>query len=258
MQYYSSGILASIETTSPAIGGNNTITAGNGNNIIFGGAGANTITTGAGNQIVFGHHGEIDYQSSGRFRPWRPPTRPWAAATRSTLGDTAGGTDYIFGGPGNNQITMGNGNAYIIGASGQIEFYSGSSVVETVQSTDPDTGGNDTIQTGDGNHTIIGGDGANTISVGNGNNTIIGDNGTVQYYSSGILASIETTNPTIGGNNTITAGNGNNIIFGGPGIGYDHRRLRQQHHNRPRRVHPVLHVGRGKPRRDDRPATRRE
>ena len=161
IDYCSTGLLASIVTTSPAAGANNTITAGNGDNIIFGGAGENTITTGAGNQIVFGHNGEIDYQSSGALSSLETTDTTADGADTITLGDTAGGTDYILGGPADNQIAMGNGNAYIIGAGGQIEFYSGSSYIETVQSTDPYTGLSNTITALDGDHTIIGGDGSN-------------------------------------------------------------------------------------------------
>jgi Ca2+-binding RTX toxin-like protein len=137
--------------------------------------------------------------------------------------NTAGGTgyDYILGGPGDNQITMADGNAYIIGASGQIQFYTSTTsqaIVNTLQSTDQGTGGNETIQTGNGDHTIIGGDGANAIWVGDGNNTIFGHNGTVQYQSSGLLSSLQTMNPTIGSSALIIAGDGNNIIFGGAGV----------------------------------------
>ena len=86
-----------------------------------------------------------------------------------------------------------------------------------VESTDPELAANNVITTGNGNNIIFGGSGSDSITAGNGDNIIFGDNGMVQYQSSGVLGTIQTTNPGTGGNNVITGGNGNNYVFGGFG-----------------------------------------
>jgi hypothetical protein len=82
----------------------NTISLGNGNDIIFGGSGANTITAGNGNDIVVAANGELDFQGG-------QPT------TLKTIFPTAGG---------NNKVTLGGGNGVVIGGPGNSTINAGS------------------------------------------------------------------------------------------------------------------------------------
>ena len=50
-----------VETTDPGIGGNDTISIGTGNAIVFGGTGADNITTSSSTSFVFGDDGLIDW-----------------------------------------------------------------------------------------------------------------------------------------------------------------------------------------------------
>ena len=209
----SSGILASIATTSPTIGGNNRITAGDGNNIVLGGTGSDTITVGDGNNTIFGDDGSIQFFSSGMASLIQTADPELAANNTITVGN---GDNIIFGGSGSDTITAGNGDNIVLGDNGMVRYQS-SGVLGTIQATNSGIGGTDTITAGDGNNIILGGTGSDTITVGDGNNTIFGDDGSIQFFSSGMASLIQTTDPELAANNVITAGNGDNIIFGGSG-----------------------------------------
>jgi len=54
---FTTGVLTHIETTDSGIGGNETINAGDGNNVVLGGIGIDDITTGNGADVVVGDNG---------------------------------------------------------------------------------------------------------------------------------------------------------------------------------------------------------
>src|SRR5207253_7953881 len=54
------GDIAKVFSTSPAIGGPDTITLGTGDSIVIGGAGEDTITGGTTTNVILGDSGEID------------------------------------------------------------------------------------------------------------------------------------------------------------------------------------------------------
>jgi Ca2+-binding RTX toxin-like protein len=96
------GLLTEIVSQDPGVSLDsthaNTITLGDGNNIIFGGSGANTITAGNGNNIVAGANARLEFDSTGS------PT------TLTSVFPTAGG---------DNQISLGTGSGVVIGGPGQ-------------------------------------------------------------------------------------------------------------------------------------------
>lgn len=119
----------------------------------------------------------------------------FGAAKADTI--SAGTVNGILGVPitikaagGNNQISVGDDNATIDGASGAdtIVCGSGNNIIRGY-------GGNDHITVGDGTNQIDGGPGNDTIVAGDGNNIIAGE----------------------AGNDSISVGDGTNSIFGGPG-----------------------------------------
>jgi Ca2+-binding RTX toxin-like protein len=183
--------------------GADTITVGDGSNIVHSGDGNDTITTGNGdNQIVAGTGNDT-----------------------VTAGD--GGND-IFGGLGNDTITSGTGADAINGGLGDDTLTGG--------------GGNDTIDGSNGNDTISGGLGNDILRGGTGNNTLDGgaDSDTADYSLStkavtvdlGLstaqaVNSVETDTLTNIENltgsafrDTLTGNSGDNIITGG--LGADH------------------------------------
>ncbi len=123
--------------------GADTITVGDGSNIVRVGAGANTVTTGNGNNLVVGG-GDADTIT------------------------TAGGNDTIDGGAGTNTISAGQGFNTITGGGGAdtITALDGGNLVDAGNGTNRVTtgAGADTIVTGTGDDTIVSGAGDDLIT----------------------------------------------------------------------------------------------
>src|SRR5581483_5630583 len=107
------------------------------------------------------------------------------------------GFDFMFGGPGVDGITVGDGSSTVFGDDGLIAFGVSATTI------DPGVGDVDTIHAGNGNDDVFGGAAGDFIYGGNGQDTIFGDDGIVTY------GFYETTlDPTVVGNDTIVAGDG--------------------------------------------------
>ena len=92
--------LGSIATTDDGIGGNDTISTGNGNDVVLGGTGADTIHIGSGTNLVLGDDGAIVWASDGN-----PADIDLVTSTDPTDG-------------GNDTITIGTGEAIVVGGAG--------------------------------------------------------------------------------------------------------------------------------------------
>jgi Ca2+-binding RTX toxin-like protein len=215
--------LASVTTTGfdQNLGGNDSITVGNGTMVIFGGYGADTITAGTATatfSVLVGDNGTATYDASGLL----------AMVTTTDTSNSTGGDDIIkggdgnyiaIGGVGNDNITLGNGNAYVLGDNGTVNLDPSITSTGYVEGL----GGDDVITVGNGNHAIIGGIGNDIINSGNGSDYLFGDNGMALFNPAGIVGGIAIqaqtldTVDTTGGADTITTLNGNKTIFGGPG-----------------------------------------
>ena len=145
--------------TASQTGNTSPITAGDGNNIIYGHAGDNYITagngnnvvmTGTGNQVIELGNGDNDIQ-----------TGQGQAAIVSGNGNNTivlgNGNKTVVVGSGNNTVIGGNGDNIIMAAGGNNILYAGS--------------GNSLVYAQDGNNTLIGGAGNDKLIAGNGNNT---------------------------------------------------------------------------------------
>ncbi|QEH35607.1 Bifunctional hemolysin/adenylate cyclase precursor [Aquisphaera giovannonii] len=147
--------------------GNDTILAGGGNDVIVGGGGANSIDAGDGNDLVYAGQKLAD--------------DPSAIPANTIVGGT--GNDTIYGGAGADRIDAGIGLDYVRA-----------------------NGGNDTVLGGDGNDTILGGDGDDSIDGGNNDDSIDGGDGLDRIFA-GL------------GNDVVDGGRGNDLIIGGPDSG---------------------------------------
>ncbi len=228
VKYAAPNVLASVQAqdvitvggTVVVNGGTNTVTAGNGNNLIVGGVGKETITTGNGNDVVIGHDGLLTF-NTGTVTYAASMDPGYAGDATIKLGI---GNNIAIGGSGNNTITAVSGNQIILGDNGFVK-YSAPGVLSAIASQDVVTtgtttvsyGGNNTITVGNGNDMIIGGVGADTIKAGNGNSVIIGDEGQMLFNAAGQMTTAQTLNDTFGGADTITAGIGKDVVFGGAG-----------------------------------------
>ena len=204
------------------LGDDDVITVGNGTMLVFGGYGADSIIAGNadsnGNFSAFvGDNGMATYANGLLAEVTTTDT------SNSTGGDdtirAGGGNVIAIGGVGYDSITLGNGNAYVLGDNGTVLL----DPSMTSTGYDQGLGGNDVITVGDGNHAIAGGIGNDVINSGNGTDIIFGDNGYVSFNAGGIAGGVAVqaqtldTNAASGGADTITTLNGNKIIFGGPG-----------------------------------------
>ncbi|PKQ06443.1 MAG: hypothetical protein CVT71_01460, partial [Alphaproteobacteria bacterium HGW-Alphaproteobacteria-10] len=232
-----------ITTRATGTGSVDTITGGDGDNIILGGLGADTITTGTGTDLILGDNGSIQYDTAGVLN--RLQTISPELGAGDTI-HTGAGTKHIIGGYGKDEITANAGDHVIIGDAGQIDYDTDGAVrkVDTTDTVDhPEYGDMDTIVTGNGNSLVLGGMGVDTITTATGTDVILGDNGTVTYTgttgslklsqaltklsSEGAGDTIHTgagTKHIIGGYgaDAITAGTGNHVIIGDAGqVDYD-------------------------------------
>ncbi len=225
------GHLKQVKTTdtTSTTGGDDTITAGNGNIIAIGGVGKDTISLGntvGGTSIVMGDNGEVDFDATG--------TQLTSVSTDLTVAgdnDTVNvgtGNMVAFGGYGADSITAAGVtttgtaiNSILVGDNGSAAFTAGVVTEVTTTDTTSATGGNDTINAGNGNTIAMGGVGKDTISLGNtvgGTSIVMGDNGTVLFNSTGSqLTSVFTDLTVAGDNDNIKVGTGNMVVFGGYG-----------------------------------------
>ena len=227
--------------------GSNTIVGSNGNDAIFTGTGNNTLVLGPGSESVMGGV-EINAASlswtevNNTFSPVGGGSAAYTAPSPyngSTFdGVPVGvGNDTIFGGTGDSQYWLSNGNNWLDAGGGNdfIQAGVGKNTIYGGLGNDTIWGGggsnyinlesgSDTVVLNGGNNTVIGGTGNDTISSGDtgtswadsetsANNYIYGGAGDSVIYGSG------GNDTLIGGtgNATINGGNGNEYIVGGSG-----------------------------------------
>ena len=200
-------VLTSIETTDQAYGESVKITAGDGDNVIFGGSGEDQITVGDGANVVMGKDGEATF-------------------TATLVSGSVAANDAVY-----SRILTSIETTAEEDENGQLTelaptLAAGDFGADTTAGTV--YGGDATITVGAGNNVIIGGLGANTITVGAGDNIVVGESGAAVFdATTGVIEAIESTYPTATGggsaatgtsqNNVITLGDGNNIVIGGSG-----------------------------------------
>ena len=205
-------------------GGNETITAGTGVDIVIGGLGDDTVTIGNGDNIVIGDDGGATFQAGSGLRDLIT-TRyldtagfaaldvdPLIAVVGNDTIITGTGNDLILGGLGLDTITVADGNNIVTGDEGFVQYQDqddtdNTSVLGEVSSLYLDEegtfvqGGNDVITVGasvgssigDGNDIVIAGLGDDTVTIGDGDNIILGDDGGATYQTSSGLRDLITT-----------------------------------------------------------------
>ncbi|MFL6014724.1 MAG: beta strand repeat-containing protein, partial [Gaiellaceae bacterium] len=183
--------------------------------------GTDTITTGNGDDVVIGgEDGERVVEVAG-------------VGSNATTVQVA---RYLADG---DTIVAGNGRNLVLGDNGQVtaaanfdapRFGSLPLTLGLVTTTDSLIGGADDITTGSGADIVLGGIDGDTIRAGDGNNVVLGDSGLIDWVAAArsyALASpgddsdpldidrIGSTSPDDGGTDTITTGSGDDVIIGG-------------------------------------------
>ncbi len=234
-------VLASIQTTVDGVGGNDTITTGSGDQIVFGGPGSDKITTGSGSNIVFGDDGRLDWGSANGqpiVLDAISTDESDGAADTITMGS---GPNIVIGGAGGDTISGGTDTNIVLGDSGAVYGVAGNPdpfgslpiTVGMVQTTAPGIGGDDTITVGSGSAIVMGGTGNDDITTGTNTSFIFGDDGYITWVGSiynpenltwpgqntdpSDIDLVASTDPTDGGNDNITIGAGRAIVVGGGG-----------------------------------------
>ena len=216
--FNASGILIGITSTAPTIGGVDIIDVGVGDNTVIGGIGGDQITGGAGRDVVIGDNGSATFDATGVLISIATSDATLAGSYNDVI-ITGNGFNTVLGGNGTDSITGGDDTDVVLGDNGSATFVNvgGVSLLTGIDSTDAAIGGDDIISVGSGRNSIIGGFGADQITGGANEDVVIGDNGQASFNLSGILISITTIDPTIGGVDVIQVGNGYNVVIGGFG-----------------------------------------
>lgn len=193
------------------------LTAGNGVNILAGGEGGDTITLGDGNNVVLGDGGAISHDT-------RDVDTVIHATSRTHDDDGAdvislgGGDNIVIAGGAGDAITTGAGNNFIVGDSGTLSQTASQTVM---RSLDAGTGGDDDVTTLGGNDAVTLGDGADIANLGGGNNCALGDNGEI-FVSTENEGHVISDNLAGNGADTITTLTGDDVVIGGLGADIIH------------------------------------
>jgi Ca2+-binding RTX toxin-like protein len=179
--FTNTGGLTYAATTDHGLGGGDTIVAGHGNNIIFGGVAGDSISTGSGNNAALGDNGFVSLNGSGVLTQVET-TSPSIGGNDSIV--TGGGNDITMGGNGADSVSTGSGNDVLIGDSGRVTLH-GSGRIRTAETIDLFEGANDFLDGGSGQDIIFGGHGSDVL-VGNLRDDLLaGDYASVTFDDSG-------------------------------------------------------------------------
>ncbi|MBT7863645.1 MAG: hypothetical protein HN712_25235, partial [Gemmatimonadetes bacterium] len=238
--------VANVTTSDPTHGGADTITTGDGDDIVAGGYGADIIAIAGGSNTVLGDHGVVTFQEgtsilasvvSINLSTGGQTFLPTGSDTIST----GLGNDVVIGGLGNDEITVAGGDNIILGDDGAITFQATSGLTDRIESRYLDGAGaspidaseavvgNDTISTGSGDDVVLAGLGDDVVTILDGANVVLGDEGFAQYqdqadtsgtavlgtvssqYLDGAMSFVQ------GGADSITTGDGDDTVIAGLG-----------------------------------------
>ena len=170
-----------------------------GRDVLVGDAGADTITAAEGDDQVFGD----DFSAFGAFDP---------------------GPDQIDAGPGSDNVDAGGGNDVVLGGPGPDTLTGGIGDDQLEGAEDDDTldgaSGNDALNGGAGRDTIRGSDGADTATGGAGGDQISGGIDNDRLTGGGPGATSADPGDRVDGEDgadVIEGGPGRDALFGGPG-----------------------------------------
>ncbi|HAM72131.1 MAG TPA: hypothetical protein DCM86_10855, partial [Verrucomicrobiales bacterium] len=215
--------------------------------VIFGGQGKDDITGGSGSDILFGDRGRVEsVDALGRvvqllgFGGIGDITDGISHLVTTVINrdPSVGSNDYLNGGPntpGTQDLVFGGANGggavraggfdgdtlvstagddVLFGDIGRLNLVDG--VVAFAETRETTLGGADAIDAGNGDNLVFGGLGGDRIATGSGRDLVVGDYGNATYLGR-VLALIQSTDPTVGGDDIIESGDGSDIVLGGIG-----------------------------------------
>ena len=150
-------VTTALDPEAYADGGGDTVTTGEGNDLVIGGAGGDTVHGGNGNDLVFGDQGEVRAAVGKVVDTTAFPLVEDGGITFLTLNETAldgSGDDLIYGEAGDDMLMGQQGNDILYGGDDDDDLIGG--------------------------HNVMGGlDAGDSIDGGTGNDVIAGDNATI-------------------------------------------------------------------------------
>lgn len=231
------------ESKGSSAGGADTVTTGDGNDLIIGGEGKDTLTSGLGSDIVLGDLGIIDVLNS----TITGIVTAHDGDDTIVVGNGAGTdiTDIVIGGAGDDHITAGSGGLILLGDNGVLTLdpsallaarsYIAPGPGATAQDLENDAAvreqiaglakissdesdasdGDDTVVAGTGFLNAVMGGGNDHVTLGDATSYVLGDNGTIEILDDGV--SLTAVSGPQAGDDTIIGGAGDNLVIGGLG-----------------------------------------
>ena len=207
-------VVAETSRDAPAVGGDDTIKAGDGLQWVLGGAGGDKVTLGDGGAIVMGDTGVMEAAVSGA--PLRVETRESAVGGADTI--TAGdGAAVVFGGRDGDVIATAGGDDVILGDVGRLDFEGGLRATLDAPIESPSYGGDDSVASGAGDDWIALGAGDDVSESQAGLNIVLGDAGRIVGDPAGVYLRAESLQPRQGGDDRMIGGTGRDVQIGGAG-----------------------------------------
>jgi len=231
------GIVTRVATKTPTVGGADEITAGNAENILFGGSAGDAITGGSARDIILGDNGVANFDAQGLLTDIATTDPDLGGGDDIISGD---GPDIVLGGFDSDFVNIDrttwakvgtdSGNDLILGDNGQAIFDTsgGTSSLTRFETTQPTIGGDDQIFADGGIDIVFGGTGADRVLGGDGPDILLGDHGLfdVTRPPNELVVSTFTSNTDGGGSDRIEGEGGHDqilgqqsgdMLFGGPG-----------------------------------------
>lgn len=153
-----------------------TVNAGDGDDIVIGGAGKDTIDGDAGNDIIFGYRGSDTIRGGTGNDTIYGDDLGYNGISGNDLLQGGAGNDTLYGGAGTDRLEGGDDNDALYGGRGGDNLF-GEAGDDTLYGDDPGTSGNDKLDGGSGNDTIFAGGGDDESYGGLGNDIINGEAG---------------------------------------------------------------------------------
>ncbi|HBV65079.1 MAG TPA: hypothetical protein DEF45_18885, partial [Rhodopirellula sp.] len=216
----SSFAMRAIEIRDLQIGGNDTISGGDGPDLILGGKEDDDISGGddGSRDIILGDSGDLVFDPQGR--PIKITSSGHQNGGADTI-DAGNGTNYVIGGDSGDTIVGSSGLDLVLGDNGSLIWDTSVDppVLTEIRSTEPEFGGDDVIKGGDGTDVILAGAGGDVVDAGTDNSSdfAVGDHGYALFDGQGRLIEIGTAFHQYGGDDDLTAADGRDYLIGGAG-----------------------------------------
>jgi hypothetical protein len=209
---FNAGVLTEIQSSNPAIGGDDSITLTGGTQIMIAGAGSDQITTeGAGlSSVVIGDNGIAQFHANGKLKSMASNDSEFGSTDRITLN---GGMNTVIAGTAKDIVIASGGQNTAITDDGEATFDLDGKL-ETMTSNNSGNGSDDKVILLDGTNTIITGTGDDEIKLNGGYNVVLSDEAQARF-NAGSLTGVHSLNPDAGGSDSIAIRGGFNTVIAG-------------------------------------------